>query len=109
MHTYPSHDTSTQKTEMDLCSGGKDLTVPSLMFMRFLHGIVLSSGKPPRRPPDSDLVGKTSQLAAPSLDPRGIGAKEDKDTTLGHLRQLKEEGNLLPSSLSSTLISRSVL
>ena len=45
MHTYPSHNTSTQKAEMDLHIGSKDLTVPSIMFMRFLHGTLLSSGK----------------------------------------------------------------
>ena len=70
---------------MDLRSGSKDLTVPSLMFMRFLHGTFLSSGKPPGRPPDSDLVGNTSQLSAPNLDPGGIGEKEDKATVLGGL------------------------
>ena len=61
MHTYPSHTTSTQKSEMDFHSGSKDFTVPSIMFMRFLHGTLLSSGKPPGRPPNSNFVRKTSQ------------------------------------------------
>ena len=99
MHTYPSHNTSTQKTRMDLRSGSKDLTVPSLMFMRFLHGTILSSGKPHGRPLDSDLVGNTPQCAAPNSDPGGIGAKKEKATVLGGLGQLKKEGNLLPLSL----------
>ena len=77
--------------------------------MRFLHGTFLSSGKPRGRPLDSDLVGKTSQCVAPNLDPRGIGAKKDKATVLRGLGQLKEEGNLLPLSLSPTLISEYVL
>ena len=84
---------------MDLCSGSKDLTVPSLMFMRLLHGTFLSSGKPPGRPPDLDILGKTSQCAAPNSDPRGIGARKETSTTLGGLGKLKEEGNLLPLSL----------
>ena len=58
MHTYPSPITSTQTKEMDLCNGSKDLIVPSLVFMSFLHRTFLSSGKPPRRPLDFDLVGK---------------------------------------------------
>ena len=76
MHTYPSPRTSTQTIEMDLRSGSKDLTVPSLMFMRILQGTFLSSGKPPGRPLDSDLVGEASQSVAPNLDSRGIGAME---------------------------------
>ena len=63
MHTYPSPSTSTQTTEMDLHSGSKDLIVPSLIFMSILHGKFLSSGKPPRRPPDSDILGEASQSA----------------------------------------------
>lgn len=87
---------------MDLCSGRKDLTVPSIMFMIFLHGTLLSSGKPPGRPPDSDLVGEASQHAAPSLGPGGIGALEDKATSLEDLGKLKKEGYLLLLSSSPT-------
>ena len=82
MHTYPSHNTSTQKTEMDLCNGSKDLTVPSIMFMIFLQGTLLSSGKPLGRPPDSVLVRDISLLDAPKSDPGGMGALEDTATTL---------------------------
>ena len=46
MHTYPSHSTSTQKTEMDLCSGSKDLKFPSIMHMTLAHGTLLFCGKP---------------------------------------------------------------
>ena len=94
---------------MDLCSGSKDLTVPSIMFMRFLHGTLLSSGKPPGMPPDSDFVRKISQHAAPNLDPGGIGALEDKATVLRVLGKLKKEGDHLPLSSSPTLISGSAL
>ena len=75
------------------------------MFMRLLHGTLLSSGKPPRRPPDSDLVGDISQHDAPSIDLGGIGALEDNDKVLEVLGRLKEEGDLLPISSSPTLIS----
>ena len=109
MHTYPSPSTSTQTTEMDLRSGSKDLIVPSLMFMSFLHGTFLSSGKPPGRPPNSDLVGETSQSVSPNLDSRGIEEMEDQATVLGGLGQLKSNGDLLPSLLSPPLISRSAL
>ena len=78
MHTYPSPTTSTQTKKMDLHSGSKDLNVPSLMFMIFLQGTLLSIGKPPGRPPDSVLAGKTSQSAAPNLDLGGIRAMEEK-------------------------------
>ena len=74
MHKYLSHKTSTQKTEMDLCSGSKDLIVPSIMLMRLLHGTLLFSGKPLGRPPDSYFVGGISQHDAPSIDPGGMGA-----------------------------------
>ena len=82
MHTYPLHNSSTHITKMDLNSGRKDLTVPSIMFMRFLHGTLLSSGKPPGRPPDSVLVRDLSLLDAPKSDPRGMGELEDIATTL---------------------------
>lgn len=36
MHTYASLDVSTHKIKMDLRSEGKNLMIPSLMFMRFL-------------------------------------------------------------------------
>ena len=77
--------------------------------MRFLLGTLLSSGKPPGRPPNLDFVGTTSQRASPSLDPGGIGALEDKATALGVLGKLKREGDLLPLSSSPTLIYGSVL
>lgn len=109
MHKYPSHNTSTRKKEMDLHSGSKDLTVPSIMFMRFLHGILLSSGKPLGRPPDSKFMGKISQIASPNLDPGGIGALEDKATVLGDLGKLKKEGDFLPLSSSPPFISGSAL
>ena len=60
MHTYPSHTNSTQKSEMDLCSGSKGLTVPSIVLMRLLHGTLLFSGKPPGRPHDSYFVRDVS-------------------------------------------------
>ena len=103
MHTYPSHNTSTQKIEMDLNSGSKDLTVPSIMLMRLLYGTLLSSSKPPRRPPDSFFVGDVSQHDAPNLDPRGMGALAENDTMLGVLVRLKEEGDILPISVLPTL------
>ena len=55
----------------------------SIMHMRVVPKISLSSGKPPGRPPDSDFVGKTSQLSALNSDPGGFGALEEKATTLG--------------------------
>ena len=94
---------------MDLGSGSKDLTTPSIMLMRLLHGTLLSSGKPPRRPLDSDFVVYVSQHDAPSIDPGGMGALEDNDTMLGILGRLKEEGYLLLISSLPTLISDSVL
>ena len=92
---------------MGLHSGSKDLTLPSIMLMRLLHGTLLSSGKPPGRPPDSNLVRDISQHDAPSIDPGGIGSLEDKATMLGVLGRLKEEGDLLPTSSSPILISNS--
>lgn len=83
---------------MDLCSGIKDLTVPSIMLMRLLHGTLLSSGKAPVRPLDSDLVIFISQHDAPIIYPGGMGALEGNDTTLGVFDRLKEEGDLLPTS-----------
>ena len=94
---------------MDLRSGSKDLIVPSLMFMRILQGTFLSSGKPPGRPPDSDLVGEASQSATPNLDPGGIGEMGDRATVLEGLGQLKSEGDLLLASLAPSLFSRDAL
>ena len=73
MHTYPSHNTSTQKTEMDLRSGSKDLIFPSLMFMRMLQGTFIPHGKPLGMSLDPDLVGKASQSAAPKIDQARVG------------------------------------
>ena len=73
MHTYPSHKTSTQKIEMDFPSGSKDLTVPSIILMILLHGTLLSCGKPPGWPPDSDLVRDVSQNYATSIYLGGMG------------------------------------
>ena len=56
---------SIQKVEMDLHNGSRDLTVPSIMLMRLVHGTLLFSGKPPGRPPDLDLVRYVSQHDAP--------------------------------------------
>ena len=109
MHIYPSHTTSTYKTEMELHSGSKDLTVPSIMLMRFLHGTLLSRGKPLGRPLDSVFVGDISQHDVPIIDQRGIGALEDHDTAFGVLGRLKEEGDILPTSSLPTFISDSAL
>ena len=75
------------------------------MFTRLLHGTLLSSGKPPGRPPDSDLVREISHHDAPSIVLGGMGALEDHDTTLRILGRLKEEGDILPISSLPTLIS----
>lgn len=107
MHTYPSPSTSTQTTEMDLCSGRRDLTVPSLMFMRMLQGTFLSNGKPLGKPLDSDLVWKAPQSAALNLDQGRIGAMRDQVTTLEGLGQPKYEGDLLPASPSPSLFYES--
>ena len=48
MHTYPSHTISTQKKNMDLRSGSKDLTVHSVMQMTLTHDTLLFRGIPPR-------------------------------------------------------------
>lgn len=109
MHTYPSHNTSTHKTEMDLRSGSKDLTVPSIMVMIFLQGTLLSSCKPPGRPPNSVLVRDISLHDAPRSELGGMGALEDTTTALGGLGKHKEEGDFFLSSSSPTLISNSVL
>ena len=89
---------------MDLHNGSKDLTVPSIMLMRLLHGTLLFSGKPPGRPPDSDLVRNVSQNDAPNIYPGGMGALEDQDIALRVLGRLKEEGDILPTSSLPTLI-----
>ena len=85
------------------------MRIPYILNMRMVPKTSLSSGKTPGRPPDSDLVGKTSKHAAPSLYPGGIGTLEDKATALGVLGMLKKEGDLLPLSLSPTLIFGSAL
>ena len=61
MHTYPSLDVSTHTTKMELRSGGRDLIVPSLMFMRILQGTFLHHGKPLGVP--LDFVGEASPSA----------------------------------------------
>ena len=78
MHTYPSPNVSTQTTEMDLRSGSKDLTVPSLMFMRMLQETFLPHGKPLGMSLDSDPVGKASQSVAPNIDQERLGAMREK-------------------------------
>ena len=90
---------------MDLRSGSKDLTVRSIILMRLLHGTLLFSGKPPKRPPDSDLVIKISKHDAPRIDPRGMGALEDLETMPGVLGRLKEEGEIIPTSSLPTITS----
>ena len=110
MHSYPTPNTSTQKTEMDLHSGSKDLTVPSLMFMRFLQGTFSSSGKPPRSPPDSVLVGDISLIDALKSYPGGKGALGDTSTVLEGLRKHQKEGDLpLSSSLPSYIYNSALL
>ena len=109
MHTYPSPNTSTQTTEMDLHSGSRDLTVPSLMFMRMLQGTLLSNGKPPEMPLDLDRVGKAPPNAAPNPYQGRVGAIRDQVTTLEGLKQLKNEGDLPLTSLSPSLFSESAL
>ena len=60
MHTYPSHTTSTQKTEMDLGSGSKALAVQSIIHMTLAHKTLLFCGKPPGMPLDLELVRNVS-------------------------------------------------
>ena len=81
---------------MDFHSGGKALTIPSIMHMRLVHGTLLCCGKPPGRPPDLDLVRDISHHDAPFIDLGGMGALEDHDTVLRVLGRLKEEGDILP-------------
>ena len=83
--------------------------IPSIMHMRMIHETSLSCGKPPRRPPDLDLVRDVSHLDAPFIDPGRMGTLEDQDTALRVLGRLKEEGDLLPTSSTPTPISDSVL
>lgn len=73
MHTYPLPDVSMQTTKMELCSGGKDLTVTSLIFMIMLQGTFLLHVKTLGMPLDSDHVGEASQNA---------GRMEEKATAL---------------------------
>lgn len=94
---------------MNLCSGSRDMRIPSIMNMRMAPETSLSYGKPPGRRHDSDFMGKTSQLATPNLDPGQMGALEHKDTVLGDLGKLKEEGNISPLSPLSTLSSHTAL
>ena len=70
------HETSTQKTEMNLRSGSRDMMTPSLMHMGMIHETSLSCGKPPGRPLDLDLVKYVSHLDAPFIYPRRKGALE---------------------------------
>ena len=80
MHTYPTPNVSTQTTDMDLRSGSKDLTVPSLMFMRMLWGTFLPHGNPFGIP--LDHVGEASQSVSPSIDQARSGVMEEKATAL---------------------------
>ena len=50
-----------------------------------------------------------SHLGAPLMNPRRIGALEDKATALGGLGKLKKKGDLVPLSTTPTLISGSAL
>ena len=43
------HATSTQETNMNLCSVSRDMMIPYIMHMRMIHETSLSCGKPPRR------------------------------------------------------------
>ena len=83
---------------MDLCSGSKDLIVPSIMHMRLVHGTLLFCGKPLMRPPDLDLVRHASHNDAPFIDPGGMGALEGQYIALRVLSSLEEEGDILPTS-----------
>ena len=105
----PALDVSTQTTEMDLHSGSKDLTVPSLMFVTMPQGTFLYHGNPPRIPSDLDLLGKFPQSATPNLDLGRIGEMRDQVTTLGGLGQPKNEADLLPASLSPSHFSESTM
>ena len=67
------------------------MVFPYIMHMRLTHETSLFYGKPPGRSPNLDLVRDISQHDAPSIDPRGMGALEGQDTTLGVLDRLKEE------------------
>ena len=68
------HETSRQKTKMNWHSGIRDMMIPYIMHMRMIHETSLYCGKPPGRPPDSDLVKYVSHLDAPFIYSRSMGA-----------------------------------
>ena len=45
MHTYPSYNTTTQTTKLDLHSEGGEFTVPSLMLMRMFRSALKEERK----------------------------------------------------------------
>ena len=80
---------------MDLRSGSKDLTVPSIMLERFLHGTLLSSGKPPGRPPDLEWMRGILSFSSPLLDSEEVETLEECRTTWRVWDKPKEEGDTL--------------
>ena len=65
------HDTSTQKSEMDLRSGSSNKMFPFVVHMGMSHETSLSCGIPLGRPPNSDLVKDFSCIDAPFMAPGG--------------------------------------
>ena len=61
---------------MDLHSGRRDLTTPSLMFMRMLQGTFLFNGKPPEMP--LIFVGESPQYTTPNSAQGRVGARRDQ-------------------------------
>ena len=70
MRVVPNYqETSTQKIELDLRSGSKDMVVPSIIHMILAHEKLFFCGKPPGRPLDPELVRDVSQNFAPLINP----------------------------------------
>lgn len=92
------HDTSTQKSEMDLHSGISHKMFASVVHMGVSHETSLSCGIPPRRPPDSYLMKDVSCIDSHFIDTRRKGALEDNNTVSRVWERFMEREIIFPLS-----------
>ena len=104
----PYYDTSTQQSEMDLCSGSSHDMFPYVVHMGMNHEKSLSCGMPPGRPPDLDLMEDVSCIDAPFIDPIRKGALEYHALVLRVWGKYKERKIFFPLTSLSILSSHTL-
>ena len=75
-----------------MCSVSKGVVVTATMHIRLTHETSLFYGKPPRRPPDPNLVIYVSQYVAPLIDLGGVEIFAGYNIAQRFLGRIKEEG-----------------